>query len=482
MKTCDVLIIGGGVIGTAIARELSQYRCRIVLCEKEEELAFGVSKSNSGIIHPGTQNPLGSLKGRLCVEGNALTRSIARELGVDFKQVGELIVAFGQNDMPRLEQIRKDAEALGVKGLRMVDRAWLRAHEPNLNPDIPAALYAPSAGIISPYRWVYDLAQNAMQNGVEILTQTRVSGIARPKGEQLQRGFRVMTDTQEFEARFVVNCAGLFADAVARMAGIVDLSIRPRKGEEFILDRKKEHLTNHLIFPLPTPTSKGVLMIKTSDGNPMIGPSAQDVDDKDDLSTTAEGLRKVLADARRLVPSVNERDIIAYFAGLRPAAGDDFIIRHEDSAPGMVTVAGIQSPGLTCAPAIARMVKRILKERGLSLRRKLFFRRYRREMNHLFSIPLPKAKRLVRKDRAYGDIVCRCEMVSAKEVSDAIAQGATTMDGIKFRTRAQAGRCHGSFCTARVMKMLAQETGKKVTEITKRGKGSEIVLRDTADD
>ena len=482
MKTRDVLIIGGGVTGTAIARELSQYRCRVVLCEKEEELAFGVSKSNSGIIHPGTQNPPGSLKGRLCVEGNALTRVIARELGVDFKQVGELIVAFGQNDMLRLEQIRKDAEALGVKGLRMVDRTWLRAHEPNLNPDIPAALYAPSAGIISPYRWVYDLAQNAMQNGVEILTQTRVSGIARTGDGHERPGFRVMTDTQEFAARFVVNCAGLFADEVARMAGIVDLSIKPRKGEEFILDRKKEHLTNHLIFPLPTPTSKGVLMIKTSDGNPMIGPSAQDVDDKDDLSTTAEGLRKVLADARRLVPSVNERDIIAYFAGLRPAAGDDFIIRHEDAAPGMVTVAGIQSPGLTCAPAIARMVGRILKERGLSLRRKMFFRRYRREMNHLFSIPLPKAERLVRKDRAYGDIVCRCEMVSAKEVSDAIAQGATTMDGIKFRTRAQAGRCHGSFCTARVMKMLAQETGKKVTEVTKRGKGSEIVLRDTADD
>ena len=165
VKTRDVLIIGGGVTGTAIARELSQYRCRVVLCEKEEELAFGVSKSNSGIIHPGTQNPPGSLKGRLCVEGNALTRVIARELGVDFKQVGELIVAFGQNDMLRLEQIRKDAEALGVKGLRMVDRTWLRAHEPNLNPDIPAALYAPSAGIISPYRWVYDLAQNAMQNG-----------------------------------------------------------------------------------------------------------------------------------------------------------------------------------------------------------------------------------------------------------------------------------------------------------------------------
>jgi glycerol-3-phosphate dehydrogenase len=266
------------------------------------------------------------------------------------------------------------------------------------------------------------------------------------------------------------------------MVGISDYKITPRRGEEFILDKKKEHLTNHLIFPIPSRTSKGVLMIKTSDGNPMIGPTAQDQADKEDLSTTDEGLRKVLESVRRFVPSVNEGDIIAYFAGLRPVAGDDFIIRHEDSVPGMLTVAGIQSPGLTCAPAIAKMVVNILKSRGLVLKKKLFFRRYHKKTDHLFAIPLSRTAKLMKKDKAYGDIVCRCEMVSAKEIADAIAQGATTMDGIKFRTRAQAGRCHGSFCTTRVMKILAQGTGRKITEVTKRGKGSQIVFKDRADD
>jgi glycerol-3-phosphate dehydrogenase len=483
VKSYDVIIIGGGVTGTSVARELSRYKLRIALLEKEVELAFGVSKSNSGIIHPGTQNPPGSLKGRLCVEGNRLTRQMARELGVDFKEVGELIVAFNDEDVSRLHQIKKDAEVLGVCGLTMVDPAWLKVHEPNLNPLVIAALYAPTAGIISPYRWVYDLAENAQRNGVDILTGTRVSAIEQATDYSLGRDrFRLTTNAGEFMAAFVINCAGLHADEVSRMAGIEDYSITPRKGEEFILDKKREHLTNHLIFPLPAATSKGVLMIKTSDGNPMIGPTAQEVDQKDDLSTTAQGLRDVLEAARRLVPSVNENDIISYFAGLRPAAGDDFIIRHEFSVPGMVTVAGIQSPGLTCAPAIARMVAGILRENGLALKKKLFFRQYRKRTDHLFAIPFSKTVELMKKDKAYGDIVCRCEMVSAKEIADAIERGATTMDGIKFRTRAQAGRCHGSFCTTRVMKILSQKTGRKITEVTKRGPGSGIVFKDRADD
>ncbi|MFA5099630.1 MAG: NAD(P)/FAD-dependent oxidoreductase [Candidatus Omnitrophota bacterium] len=484
MKKYDVIIIGGGVTGTSVARELSRYKLRIAVLEKEEELAFGVSKSNSGIIHPGTQNPPGSLKGRLCVEGNGLTRTIARELGVDFKEVGELIVAFDDEDVAVLRRIKKDAEALGVRGLSIVDPAWLKIHEPNLNPAVVAALSAPTAGIISPYRWVYDLAENAQRNGVDIRTGTRVAAIDPGQADCCpgRKNFRIMTDSGEYNASFVINCAGLCADEIARMVNINDFSITPRKGEEFILDKKRENLTNHLIFPLPTATSKGVLMIKTSDGNPMIGPTAQDVASKDDLSTSTAGLQKVLESARRLVPSVSEGDIISYFAGLRPVAGDDFIIRHEPSVPGMVTVAGIQSPGLTCAPAIARMVAGILRDSGLVLRKKLIFRRFRKRTNHLFAIPLSKTAQLMKKDKAYGDIVCRCEMVSAKEISEAISRGATTMDGIKFRTRAQAGRCHGSFCTTRVMKILAQGTVKKITEVSKRGPGSEVVFKDRQDD
>ena len=478
MDMYDVIIIGGGVVGSSIARELSRYRIKAALLEKEEELAFGVSKSNSGIIHPGTQNKPGSLKGRLCVEGNALTRKIAKDLGIDFQKVGELIVAFNEEEKERLTVLKKEGEMLGVPGLKIVDSAWLRKNEPNLNKEAIAALYAPTAGIISPYRWVYDFAENAARNGVEIFTSTKVDSISCED----EHHFEVHASGKVFSSRYIVNAAGLFADAISKMVGVDDFSIKPRKGEEFLLDKKRHNLTRHLLFPLPSKTSKGILVTRTSDGNPMIGPTAEEIDDKEDLSTSDEGLAKVVSGVKKLVPSIDENDIIAYFAGLRPTCGHDFLIRHEDKVPGFVNVAGIQSPGLTAAPAIARMVAGILKDNGLAMRRKLFFHKHRKKTIHLFSIPFEVTRKLIKRDPSYGDIICRCEMVSAKEVREAIKRGARTMDGIKFRTRAQAGRCHGSFCTTRLMKILAEETGKPLTEITKRGKGSEIVEKERGDD
>ena len=262
------------------------------------------------------------------------------------------------------------------------------------------------------------------------------------------------------------------------MVGVDDFTIKPRKGQEFMLDKKKQYLTNHILFPLPTEKSKGVLVIKTSDGNPMVGPTAEDIDDKEDLSTSDEGLKKALDSVQQLVPSISGNDIIAYFAGLRPVAGHDFIIRHEDKVPGFINVAGIQSPGLTSAPAIAVMVRDLLKNNGLALKKKRYFQKHRQKEVHLFNIPPPKTKNIIKKNAGYGDIVCRCEMVSAEEVREAIRRGATTLDGIKFRTRAQAGRCHGGFCTTRILKILADQTGKSVTELTKRGEGSKIVFED----
>ncbi len=475
----DIVIIGGGVTGAAIARELSRYRLRTVLLEKEEEPAFGVSKSNSGIIHPGTQIHPKYLKGRLCVEGNRLIRRIAKELSVDFKEVGELIVAFSDEDVARLNGIKVQAEELGVEGLEIVGRSWLEKQEPNLSRDVVAALFAPTAGIISPYRLVYDLCENARRNGVEILTGMRVTAIIRD-GDGAR--FAVTAGDKRFDTRFVVNAAGLFADDIARMVGIDDFVIRPRRGQEFLLDRKREYLTNHLIFPLPQEKSKGTLVIKTSDGNPMIGPTAEDIGDKEDLSTTDEGLASVLSSVRRLVPSIDARDIIAYFSGLRPVAGDDFIIRHEASVPGFVNVAGIQSPGLTAAPAIAVYVTKLLQDNGLSLRRKLLFKRTRRRTIHLFSVGQKRTRQLIKEDSAYGDIVCRCEMVSRREIEAAVGRGAKTLDGVKFRTRAQAGRCHGGFCTTRIMKILSEKTGRPLTAITKRGGDSVIVKKDRARD
>ena len=476
MVLYDVVIVGAGVVGASIARELSRYKLKVCILEKEQEPAFGVSKSNSGIIHPGTQNPVHSLKGELCIQGNILIRKISQELGLDFKEVGELIVAFNEEERIRLLELKKEAEILGVPRLRIVDRAWLKANEPNLNPEALYALYAPTAGIISPYRLVYALCENALKNGVELHTQAKVENIVAHK-----TNFEIYTTKAAFKAKYLINAAGLYADEIAGMAGIDDFRIKPRKGEEFILDKKRENLTNHLLFPLPSKISKGILVIKTADGNPMIGPSAEDAKDKEDLSTTDKGFKKVLTGAKRLVPSINENDIIAYFAGLRPVAGDDFIIRYEDRVPGFVNVAGIQSPGLTAAPAIARMVCSILKGNGLRLRKKLRFHLAPRKTIHLFNIPLSRAKALIKKDASFGDIVCRCELVSAKEIRDAIACGARTLDGIKFRTRAQAGRCHGSFCSTRIMRILSQETKIPLTAITKRSPGSEIVKRDRND-
>ena len=470
MNLQDVIIIGGGVIGAAMARELSRYNLKIALLEKEAELAFGISKSNSGIIHPGTQNPPFSLKGRLCVQGNQLMRGLARELGVDFKEVGELIVIFQEKEKARLFSIQQEAEALGVSGLQIVDRLWLKQHEPNLSPDIVAALYAPTAGIISPYRLVYGLAENAMKNGVGIYTSHKVTAIIRSADY-----FEIQSTGGIFRSRYLINAAGLWGDKIANMVGIQDMVIKPRKGEEYLLDKKREHLTNHLIFPLPTPTSKGIIVIKTSDGNPMIGPTAQDCEDKEDLATTDQGLNQVLASARKLVPAISRRDIIAYFAGLRAVAGDDFIIRHENQCPGLINVVGIQSPGLTAAPAIALMVVEILRQHGLGLQPKPCFCKHREPFTHLFALPLAKVNKVIQQNAAYGDIVCRCEMISAQEIREAVKQGARTLDGIKFRTRAQAGRCHGGFCTTRIMKIMAEELNLPFSEITKRGPGSEII-------
>jgi glycerol-3-phosphate dehydrogenase len=471
-NTYDVIVIGGGVTGTAICRELSRYRLRLALLEKEAELAFGVSKSNSGIVHPGTQNPPNSLKGRLCVEGNRLIRSLSQELGVHFVETGELIVVFSPEEMPALMKLKAEAEQLRVPRLRIVDSPWLRKNEPNLSPRAFAALYAGTAGIISPYRLTYDLSENAAKNGTEIHTNCRVTNIQ----VRSDRIFDVLTTSGTFQTRFLVNAAGLFADEISAMAGVSDFTIQPLKGEEYLLDKKREHIVNHILFPLPTPVSKGVLVIKTSDGNPMIGPTAGAVKDKNDLETSSEGLARVLESVQKMVPSIREQDIIAYFAGLRPSAGRDFIIRHEGKVPGFVNAAGIQSPGLTASPAIALMVKGLLLKNGLELKKKTNFHKKRKATIHLFATPFSRARNIIKKKPSFGDIVCRCEMVSAGEIREAVKRGARTLDGIKFRTRAQSGRCHGGFCTTRVVKILMEELKLPVTKITKRGPGSEIII------
>lgn len=481
MKKYDIVIIGGGVIGTAIAHELSKYKISIGLLEKEEELSFGVSKSNSGIIHSGAGISQKLLKGRLCIEGNQLITTLFKELDIDFKQVGAILVAFNQTELEILKKIQKDCEIAGIRQTKIVDKHWLKEHEPNLNPEISYGLWTPSTGILSPYRLVYAMARNAMQNGVDVWTMQKVVKIS--KSGNL---FSIVTTKEIFTSPCVINAAGLYADEISKMVGLNYFVIKPRKGEEYILDKKRESMVRHLIFPVPGKKTKGILIIKTSDGNPMIGPTAEEVRDKQDLSTTDEGLEKVLQSACRMMPWITKADIISYFAGLRPVAmltrgvnkrqvQEDFIIKHEDKVPGFINVAGIQSPGLTAAPAIGKMVSGLINKNCFKLEKKKFFQRYLKKTTHLFAVPLSKTKNLIKKDNSYGDIICRCELVSAREIRDAIQQGARTLDGIKFRTRAGAGRCHGSFCTIRTMKILSDELQIPLTDITKRGKGSEIL-------
>lgn len=477
MEKYDVLIVGAGVVGTAIARELSRYRLKVAILEKESELSFGVSKSNSGIIHPGTQCNPQLLKSQLCVAGNRSIRRVARELGVDFKEVGELIVAFTPEEVSKLLELKKDGEKLKVPRLQIVSQPWLRKNEPNLSPHALAALFAPTAGIISPYRLTYDLGENAVRNGVAIYTETKVEAI-----DFTNPGFKVYASKRSFVSDYLINACGLYADEISAMVGITDFVITPRKGEEFLLDKKRENMTNHLIFPLPSKKSKGVLVIKTADGNPMIGPTAVDQKDKSDILTSDQGFKEVISSVQRLVPSINPSDIIAYFAGLRPSAGEDFIIRHENSVFGFVNVAGIQSPGLTAAVSIAEYVSRILKDIGLDLKRKLFFHKTRKRTIHLFNLNKAQAERIISKEPEFADIVCRCEMISKKEVSDAISRGAKTLDGIKFRTRLGAGRCHGGFCTSRALKILSEETDTPITKVTKRGGDSYIINKKRFDD
>lgn len=457
----DTIVIGGGIVGTAILHALARFGGSLVLLEKECELCFGVSKSNSGIIHTGFQSDPDTLKARLAVRGNVLYRDLSANLEFPFLPCGELVVAFAGEES-RLEKIRKNGEQLGVPGMKLVDRSWLNRNEPNLSPDITAALLAPGAGVINPYEAVYAMAENAVANGAEVHCDTEVTAIFRETDCWL-----VECDERQYRARTVINAAGLFADEIAALAGISLPQIHPRKGEEFLLDRHEGHYSSRIIFPLPTKVSKGVLVIPTVDGNTMIGPTAENIADKRDLATSEEGKIQVLETVKKIMPKVNYSSIIASFAGLRPVSTNGDFYIHED-VPGFVNVAGIHSPGLTAAPAIAELVLELLAEERL-LTPKAGYIAHRSAIPRVRTLGPAERNALIAADLEYGEIVCRCEQVTRGEIREAVRRGAKTLDGIKFRTRSQMGRCHGSFCTMKIAAILAEELGIGYDKVTKRG-------------
>ena len=466
----DFLIVGGGIVGASLAYELAKYRLDVVLLEKEIELSFGVSKSNSGIIHTGFQDNPSLLKARLAVRGNRRYREMAKLLDFPFIPSGELVVAF-PGEEEGIERVKENGERLGIPGLKIVDGKWLKRNEPNLSGEIISALLGPTAAVINPYEAIYAMAENATSNGVKIQCDNEVVSLREESD-----CWKVKARRGEYESRYVINAAGLSADKVSQMAGIEVPCIVPWKGEEFILDRHADRLTKRIIFPVPRKNTKGVLVIPTVDGNTMIGPTAERIDDRDDLTTSKAGKHTVLENIQRLVPSVREDQIIAAFTGLRPAIEeeDDFYIREDKK--GFVNIVGIKSPGLTAAPAIAEYVVETLSEKVAFVPKDDYIAT-RKAIPRFRHLSTKERNRLIKRDPEYGEVICRCELVTKSEIREAMRRGARTLDGIKFRTRSQMGRCHGAFCTMKIMAVMAEELGLPYEKITKRGKGSELVKR-----
>ena len=467
----DVAVIGGGVVGCAIAHELSRYRLRVVLLEKATEVGFGTSKANSGIIHGGHQASPGTLKGRLEWIGNQMWGDLCDELGFGFARVGAFTVALSDADLPALDELLHHAADKGVPGVELWDGEMVRRAEPRLTDDVVAAVRSSTTAVINPYEACFGLAESAVRRGVEILTGTPVESLRSTDGT-----WAIGTPDGPVRTRFVLNAGGVHAGRVAVMAGLDGYRVRARKGEEYLLDKRLRGLVTSVIYPCPSPTSKGTLVIPTYDGTIMIGPTADEVEDPEDTTTTAAGAARVLAAAKRLVPGISERDVIAEFAGVRAVLDDeDFRIGPTD-APGLFDVAGIQSPGLTAAPAIAVLVVDLLRDAGLELvpdQQEVV--RIPRPV-HFASLPTTEQARLAAADPAYAQIVCRCEIVTEAEIRDAIGRGGRTLDGLKFRTRAGMGRCQGGFCTSRCMDLLAREMHVPLTSITKRGGESWMVI------
>ncbi|WP_122626537.1 NAD(P)/FAD-dependent oxidoreductase [Lucifera butyrica] len=465
MKT-DVVIVGGGITGTAIARELSKYELKVVLLEKEPDIAVGTTKANSAIVHAGFDAHPGTLKATLNVRGNALYHQIADELGLDIKWTGSLVVAVNEEEMRSLEELLERGRGNGVPGLKMLSRDEVLAQEPNLSQATLGALWAPSAGIMLPFGAAVAFAQSAVKNGVQVIRECPVKGFTMKNG----RISGVRTPRGEMAASFVINAAGIHADDISRLAGDSSFEIKPRKGEYILFDKKVSALINNVLFPTPTKVSKGILVSPTVHGNIFIGPNAQDIDDKEDVATTPDGLAEIIAGAQRLVPRLPLGAAITQFSGLRAAAtGGDFIIRPSAVVAGLIHAAGIQSPGLTSAPAIAELVADILRREGLAMKPKASFDPVVPRYIPFRELSAEEKQRLIALNPLYGRVICRCETVTEAEIVAAIHSpcGARTIDGVKRRTRAGMGRCQGGFCGPRVTAILARELNIPITQVRK---------------
>lgn len=469
----DVVIIGGGVIGAAIAHLLSRFEVSVVLIEKESDVAMGASRANSGIVHAGYDPLPKSTKARLNVRGNQMMESLCSDLNVPFKRTGSLVIGYSSDDLNTLEMLLERGRINGLQGLRILNQAELVTKEPNLSPDSQYALYAPQAGIVCPYTLTIALAENAVQNGVEVRCETRASGIQREKG----RVSGVMTSRGLIPCRYVVNAAGSWSDEVADWVGRPSFKIMPYRGEYCILDKKQGDLVRQVLFPIPGAKTKGILVTPTVSGNVLLGPNRTLVGDREDCATSAEGLNEVLTGARNLVPGIRDKDIIASFAGIRAVSDSGEFIIGPSALEGFINVGGIQSPGLTAAPAIAETVLDILREEGLELNEKPNYIPQSASVFRFATAGPGERQSHIAESQAFGEVVCRCETVTAGEITEAIRGpvGARSLDSVKRRTRAGMGRCQGGFCSHRIANIISLELNMPIDAVTKNGPGSELV-------
>lgn len=467
----DVIIIGAGVSGTAAARELSKYNLSVQVLEKEEDVCCETSKANSGIVHAGYDASCGTLMAKLNVMGNEMMEELAQKLDFPFQRCGSLVVSF-EEDSKELTRLYKQGEQNGVKGLKILSGEEARRMEPNLSGDVKTALFAPSAGIVCPFGMNLAFAENAAVNGVEFCFHTKVQKI-----EKTEQGFRLETNQGSFEAKCVVNAAGVYADELHNMVCERKLHITPRRGEYLLLDRSAGGFVSHIVFQEPSQYGKGVLVTPTTHGNILVGPTAEDLTDKEAVNTSAEGLSQVVEKSLRSIPELPLQQVITSFSGLRAHEdGHEFVIQNNEEVSGFIDCSGMESPGLTSAPAAGVMVAEIVTDL-LQPSKKTDFIDTRTGILDPKKLSLKDRNRLIKVKPEYGNIVCRCEMVSEGEILDAIHRplGAKTLDGIKRRTRAGMGRCQSGFCAPKTMEILSREWKVPFETITKNGEGSKLI-------
>ena len=473
----DVVIIGAGVTGAAVAWKLAEYDIKTCVLEKCSDVCEGTSKANSAIIHAGYDAEPGSLKAKLNVGGNEMMDELCEDLDIPFKRIGSLVVCIYKDALPGLKELCERGEKNGVKGLKLLSREEALLTEPNLSDETQGALFAPSAGIICPFELNIAMAEIASMNGAEFKLNTEVQDIKKDS----DGNFRIFTNNGEYKARYVVNAAGVYADVIHNMVSSKKMHITQRRGDYCLLDKQAGAHVNHVIFPQPTELGKGVLVAPTVHGNLIVGPTAIETEDKEGTATTAQGISELTQKAGNHVKNIPMNKVITSFAGLRAHEdNNDFIIEEVSDVPGFIDCAGIESPGLTSCPAIGEMVCDILKNL-MDLKKKENIITKRKGVRRTEGLSTEEMNALIKENPAYGNVICRCESITEGEIIDAIHRplGARTLDGIKRRTRAGMGRCQAGFCMPRTMEILARELGLSYEDITKSGGDSNIVAART---